>query len=52
MIKIPFVFGLTLDLEHYKEDVIVYTGFLIPQVVVAIIDSHSTIWNRGMLLDK
>jgi hypothetical protein len=33
--------GLTLDLEHYDEDVIIYAGFLIPTVIVAVIYSHS-----------
>ena len=33
--------GLTLDLEHHKEDVIISTGYLRSPAVVAIIDSHS-----------
>lgn len=34
--------GLTLDLDHYGEDVIISCGYLRPPAVVAIIDSHST----------
>lgn len=32
---------LTLNLENYKEDVILSEGFLRPPAIVAIIDSHS-----------
>lgn len=34
--------GLTLDLENYKDDVILSVGFLRSPAIVAIIDSHSS----------
>lgn len=34
--------GLGVDFDHYKEDIFIYSHFLGPSVVVAIIDSHSS----------
>lgn len=33
--------GLSLDLGNFKEDVILFMGYLKPSIIVAIVDSHS-----------
>jgi hypothetical protein len=34
--------GLGVDFDHYKEDILIYTHYLGPSIVVTIIDSHSS----------